>query len=268
LKRAAVLATLAVSLLPARAFAQSKQACADAYMAGQVARKAGHLRDARVQFVLCATAACPEALQRDCKPWLDQIDHDIPTLAVTVTDAAGAALPAAAVSIDGVVLAASGASPVDPGAHLVRAEATGMAPRELRIEITAGERRSMTLALSRGPVAPGAPTPAPRPVPVGPIVVAAAGLVGIGVFAGLGAAGNAKKSDLDHLGCKPNCSSSDDSAGRSLYLGADIALGVGLAAVVAGAIWLGVKLGAPPPAAEAVSLSPSSPGAGALMFRF
>jgi hypothetical protein len=257
---------LALSLLPARAFAQSKQACADAYMAGQVARKAGHLRDARVQFVLCAAAACPQALQRDCKPWLDQIDHDIPTLGVTVTDAAGAALPAAAVTIDGVALSASGASPVDPGGHLVRAEAAGMAPRELRIEIAAGERRSMTLALSRVAGGPVAPTPARRPVPVGPIVVAAAGVVAIGVFAGLGAAGNAKKSDLDHLGCKPNCSTSDVSAGRSLYLGADIALGIGLAAVVAGAVWLGVKLGAPPPAAEAVAFSPSSPGA--LTFRF
>jgi hypothetical protein len=267
LKRAALLVTLTVGLLPARAFAQSKQACADAYMAGQVARKAGHLRDARVQFVVCAAAGCPEALHRDCKPWLEQIDRDIPTLAVTVTDAGGAALSGAAVTIDGVALTASGASPVDPGGHVVRAEATGMAPRELRVEIAAGERRSMTLALSRV-VAPAAPTPARRPVPVGPIVVAASGVVAIGIFAGLGAAGSAKKNNLDQMGCKPNCSTSDVSAGRSLYLGADIALGVGLAAVVAGAIWLGVKLGAPPPAAETVSLSSSSPGAGALTFRF
>jgi hypothetical protein len=83
---------------------------------------------------------------------------------------------------------------------------------------------------------------------------------------GLGAAGSAKKSALDQLGCKPNCSPSDVSAGRSLYLGADIALGIGLAAVVGGAIWLGVKLGAPPPP-DAVSFSPA-PGAPPLTFHF
>jgi hypothetical protein len=265
-KRAGAIVALVLGLLPARSFAQSKQACADAYMAGQVARKDGHLRDARTQFTLCADDACPAALQRDCKPWLEQIEHDIPTLAVAVTDAAGAALPGATVSVDGTAARASGASALDPGAHVVRVEAPGMAAREERIEIAAGERRSMTLQLSRVPSAPPAP-PARRSVPIAPIVVAASGLVALGVFAGVGAAGNAKKSNLDQLACKPNCSPSDVSAGRSLYLGADVALGIGLAAVVAGAVWLGVKLGAPAPAAEVVSFSPSR-GAGALTFHF
>jgi hypothetical protein len=126
--------------------------------------------------------------------------------------------------------------------------------------------------LSRAAATP-APPPvapverAPRPIPIGPIVVAGVGVVGIAVFAGLGAAGSAKKASLDQQACKPNCSPSQVSAGRSLYLGADVALGVGLAAVVAGAVWLGVKLGAPPPPADRVSFAPA-PGGGTIAFHF
>ena len=272
MKRAVLLAGLAIGLLAARgAHAQSKKECADAYLAGQVARSDGHLRDARVQFERCAAASCPAALVKDCKPWLEQADRDIPKLAVTVTDDAGTPVPSARVTVDGTALPASGELPVDPGEHVVRAEASGLTPREQRVKVAAADgRRAVSLRLARDVTAP-VPGPvaerASRPVPVGPIVVAASGLVAIGVFAGLGAAGSAKKANLDTLGCKPNCSSSDVSAGRSLYLGADIALGVGLAAVVAGAVWLGVKLGAPAPAAEAVTFSPSR-GAGMMTFHF
>jgi hypothetical protein len=263
-------AVLAVGISPARAGAQTKQACADAYIAGQVAQKEGRLREARASFEVCAADACPAALKKDCKPWRAQLDMDIPTLAVTVTDAAGAPIAGAVSTVDGAPLAASRPVPLDPGAHVVRVEASGMAPVERRVTLAAGDRNhplAIVLAPAGAPAGGAVSSGVTRPVPVGPIVVGAVGLAAIGVFAGLGAAGNARKADLDALMCKPNCSPSAVSTARSLYLGADVSLGVGLAAVVAAGIWLGVKLGAPAPPAGTVSFSPSR-GGGALTFHF
>ncbi len=260
---------LALGLAAAPAGAQTKQACADAYIAGQVARKEGRLRDARARFEVCAAAACPAALQGDCKPWLAQLDKDIPRLAVAVTDEAGAAIDGATVTVDGAPLAAPGPAALDPGDHVVHVEAPGRTPSEQHVTLAAGEgSHPITVRLSRAGAPPPAPVPAAsRPVPVAPIVLGVAGLAAIGAFAGLGVAGNAKKADLDALGCKPNCSPSAVSTARSLYLGADISLGVGLAAIVAAGIVLGVELAAPAPAAAAVSFAPA-PGGGAVVFHF
>jgi hypothetical protein len=245
-------------LLPESAVAQSKQACADAYVAGQVSKKEGRLREARDRFQVCASAACPGALQRDCTPWKAQLDREIPTLTVSVKDEAGAALGAASVTVDGAPLASPAA--FDPGEHTVRVEAAGMKPAEQRVTLASGEgNRAITVRLERLAAAS-------RPVPVAPIVLGASGLVALGVFAGLGVTGNAKKASLDALGCKPDCSPSEVSAARSLYLGADVALGVGLGALVAAGVVLIVQLKAPAGAAAA-RFSPS-PGGGAFTFQF
>ncbi len=256
---------IALGLAPARAGAQSKQECADAYIAGQVARKEGHLRDARARFEVCAAASCPAVLQSDCKPWLGQLELDVPTLTVTVTNEAGTVVAGAAVTVDGAPIPAGGASALDPGEHVVRVEASGMPPDERRVTLAAGEgNQTITVRLSpqAKPVTDGG-----RRVPVAPILLGASGVVALGLFAGLGAVGNGKRAALDALGCKPDCSSADVSTGRSLYLGADVSLGVGLAALVAAGVALAVQLGAPAPTTKALTFSPSR-GGGALTFHF
>jgi len=274
LKRALLQAgvVLALGMATGHAEAQTKKECADAYVAGQVSRKDGHLRDARAKFEVCAATSCPAALQRDCKPWKAQLDKDIPTLAVKATDDAGAAMADAAVTVDGAPLPAEGWVAVDPGEHVVHVEGPGMAPAEQRVTVASGDgQRTVAVRLvhkaATGGAAAAAASSKGRPVPVGPIVVGAAGVVALAVFGGLGAVGNSKKAALDASGCKPNCSQSDVDAARSMYLGADIALGVGLAAIVAAGVWLGVALGAPAPPADVVSFSPS-PGGGGLVFHF
>ena len=250
---------LVLGLFPATAAAQGKKECADAYIAGQVARKDGHLREARARFDVCASASCPASLQRDCTPWKAQIDREIPSLSVSVTDEAGASLAGASVTVDGAPLSPPGV--LDPGEHVVRVELAGRKPAEQRVTLSAGGgNRAITVRLER-------PAPAARRVPVAPIVLGAAGVVALGVFAGLGEAGNAKKSSLDAMACKPDCSPSDVSAARSLYLGADVALGVGLGALVAAGVVLIVQLKAPSPAAATARFSPA-PGGGALTFHF
>lgn len=79
------------------------------------------------------------------------------------------------------------------------------------------------------------PEDAPRPVPVVvyPLLAGAGvGLVGFGVFAALG---RAKQSHLQNE-CEPHCTSSDSAPMKTEYLVGDIALGVGVAALVGAAV--------------------------------
>jgi hypothetical protein len=258
---------LALAFAPGSAAAETKQECAAAYVAGQVARKEGRLRDARAKFAVCATSTCPATLQRDCGPWSAQLNQDIPTLAVTVTDAADHELPTARVSVDGAALPASGVVALDPGEHVVRAEASDVKPSEQCITLVVGERRQLSVRL--GPALGPVVASSPRGTPVAPIVLGTLGLVGIGVFAGLGSAGNAKKSSLDAIACKPHCSSSDVSAVKSLYVGADVALGVGLAAIAAAGVALIVHFTSPStaPSESKVGIV-ATPGGAGLGVRF
>lgn len=258
---------IAIGLSPALAVAQSKQECADAYIAGQVARKEGRLREARGRFDLCAKASCPDSLQRDCQPWRAELEHDIPTLAITVTDESGATLTNASITVDGAPLGASGASPFDPGDHVARVEASGMKSAERRITLVVGEGRR-ELAVRLTPLLLPAPAPVTSsPTPIASIVVGGVGAVALGIFAGLGAAGNSKKAELDQSHCKPDCEPSTVNAARSLYVGADVALGVGLGALVTAGILLIVHHTAPSPAASALRFSPS-PGGSGFLFQF
>jgi hypothetical protein len=251
---------VAVAFSPRNAAAQSKKECVDSYVAGQVARKEGRLKDARARFAECSASACPAALQRDCKPWSEQVEKDTPTLAVSVD------VPGASVTVDGTPL--SGSARLDPGEHVVRVEASGRKPTERRITLKAGEgQRKITIELEPLPVpAPVAPS---RPVPVAPIVLGAAGLVGLGVFAGLGTVGNARKASLDARGCKPDCPTADVDAARKMYLGADIALGAGLAGIAAAGIALIVHLVTPPsPTSTTTAIFSPALGGGSFTIRF
>ena len=81
-----------------------------------------------------------------------------------------------------------------------------------------------------------AEAPRSRPVPVGVYVLGGLGVAGLGSFAVLGALGKADESHLSST-CSPACSSSDVQGVRGKYLGADIALGVGVASLAGAAIW-------------------------------
>ena len=266
-------AALAVALfiVPTFALAETKQECAASYVAGQVARKDGRLREARTKFAVCASAVCPAALQKDCKPWGAQLDKDVPTLAVAVIDDAGADVSGAAITVDASALPPTGALALDPGEHVVRVEASGMKPTEERVTLAVGERRQLTVRVS--PTTPAIAKAAPaRGAPVATIVLASIGVVGLGVFAGLGTAGNSKVASLDALACKPHCPEADVSAAKSLYLGADVALGIGLASIAGAVVTLIVHLASspPPPAPATVGFSRvlTVPGGGGLAFRF
>jgi hypothetical protein len=255
-----VVAALAVALAPSAAAAQSKQACVDAYTQGQLARKSGKLKDARAKFQACAAASCPATLRRDCVPWSDEVEKDLGALTIRVVDAGGQPIDAAHVTLDGDAVKDPGErARVDPGDHLVRAEADGFVAGETRLTLAARGEREVVVKLTRvGPATPPPPVEAPsRPIPTLSIVLATAGLVGVGTFAALGAIGNGKKTDLEAQFCKPNCPQSSVDAIKTDYIGADVALAAGGASLAVAAVLFFTRPAAQPDAAPSARFTPT-----------
>jgi hypothetical protein len=91
-----------------------------------------------------APQAYLDALQ-EARREVDELTPKIPSVLVTVRGA-----PVASVTIDGVPLpsAALGINrPVDPGAHVIRAEAKDCAPAEVRLTVAPAAREVVTLTL-------------------------------------------------------------------------------------------------------------------------
>jgi hypothetical protein len=78
----------------------------------------------------------------------------------------------------------------------------------------------------------------------------------------LGSLGNAKRSDLDASACKPNCSSDDVARVKTMYVAADVSLGVGLASLLGAGIALAVDLGTSKPRDATAKLLVRPGGAG------
>ena len=197
------------------------------------------------------------------------MDKARPAITVRVTDAKAAAVPGARVSLDGAAVDGGSSQMVDPGDHLVRVEAEGMKPAEQRVTIAAGTHRDIVVSLEQ---VPAAPEPAASPSYAAPIALGVVGLASLGAFAALGAVGNGKKSDLDASGCKAHgCAPDDVSSIKTLYVSADVALGVGLASLVVSGILLIARPSADKATATAlvptVAIGPHG-GAAALTMHF
>jgi hypothetical protein len=94
-----------------------------------------------------------------------------------------------------------------------------------------GEKNREVLVVFASPVAPPASL---RPVPLGAWSAGGVGLAAMGTFGVLGALGVAQRS-ANH--CDTGCPADQKSAVDSKFLVADVALGVGIAALAAAA-WL------------------------------
>jgi hypothetical protein len=82
---------------------------------------------------------------------------------------------------------------------------------------------------------PAVRTETVRPVPLGTWVLLGVGVAGAGAFAGMALTGKNQEHDLRDV-CSPNCTDHDLKSMKSLYLGADIAAGVGAAALISAGI--------------------------------
>lgn len=207
--------------------------CIASHVEAQRLRKDKQLRAARAALVRCSASSCPAVLVEECTGLLAELDAALPSLLFVARDDAGRDVADARVLLGGAVLLErldGKAVELDPGEHVFRIEREGSTPIERRVVVREGDklrRIDVTFGAPEG-AAPGA---GDRQVTPAFWIVGAAGLVGLSLFGGLGGAGLAEKSALDDDGCAPACASDDVDRVRSLFLGADISLGIGLAAL-------------------------------------
>jgi len=168
------LAALLLGSLPARA---DTEACARTLREARRLHAAGELREAVREMDACT--ACG-ALADVCAETKRALREAVPSLAVTVHDCDGKALPRAAVFVDGVRVPQADRVELDPGPHDVRAALDGRT-EEQTVVVAEGEKRSASLMLAASTT---------RPVPASAIVMGtvsvAAFAVATGLFVSLG----------------------------------------------------------------------------------
>lgn len=238
MKRVLIGCLLALGLLPTMdVSAQDKQPtsqCIAAHVEAQRLQKSAKLREARAALVRCSDPACPSVLVQECTELFSKLDGAVPSLVFVARDPEGKDIADARVLDGGTLILErldGKAIEVDPGEHVFRIERAGLPPVERKLVVREGDKlRRVEVQLGGATTSPaGGPTE--RDVTPAFWVVGAAGVVGLALFGGLAGAGVAKKNDLDDRACAPNCPTEDVDEVRSLFLGADISLGLGLTAL-------------------------------------
>jgi len=250
----------------------TKEVCIASNANAQALTLDGHFVQAHAALVQCAAASCPRIVRTDCAHQLTALEERQPSLLIAVHDADGRDRVDATVTLDGqpwLTKLDGLAVDVDPGPHVLAIVAPDRAPVTESIVVREGEKkRPVTVTFT-------APAPAPRvlPPPVRPptnvtirpqdapappaaqrgagrsaartagLVLAGVGVAGLavgGVFGGLAFAdwSSAKDACSGSPGhCTGNVTAAEGhrSDAETAATASTIALGVGGAAVVAGA---------------------------------
>jgi hypothetical protein len=219
--------------------APDKQQCADAYVSGQVSRKASKLVAARNAFTICSNAACPMVVGHDCRKWRDELDTAIPSVVFDVRDAHGEQALGTKVELDGALFVEGldgRAVPVDPGKHVFVFHLPGEAPIRREMNVLEGVKaQRIEVAASRlEPAERGERSGGARPVPPVVWVLGAFALGGLGGFTYFGLTANSRENDL-RATCAPYCTESQREHVRALQIGADMSLVAGLVSLGLGA---------------------------------
>jgi hypothetical protein len=219
------------------ASAQDKQPtsqCIAAHVEAQRLQKSAKLREARAALVRCSDPACPTVLVQECTELFSKLDSAVPSLVFVARDPDGKDVADARVLDGGTLILErldGKAIEVDPGEHVFRIERAGLPPVERKLVVREGDKlRRVEVQLGGVKKGPDS-TETERDVTPAFWVVGAAGIAGLALFGGLAGAGLAKKNDLDDRGCAPGCPTEEVDEVRSLFLGADISLGLGLTAL-------------------------------------
>lgn len=238
MRRLLIATLLVVGLLPAMdVSAQDKQPtsqCIAAHVEAQRLQRSAKLRDARAALVRCSDPACPSVLVQECTELFNKLDGAVPSLVFVARDPDGKDVADARVlDGDAVILERldGKAIEVDPGEHVFRIESAGLPPVERKLVVREGDKLRRVEVQLGGPKGDPVVVETERDVTPAFWVVGSAGIAGLALFGGLAGAGLAKKNDLDDRACAPRCPTEDVDEVRSLFLGADISLGLGLTAL-------------------------------------
>ncbi|HEY2370896.1 MAG TPA: hypothetical protein VGH87_31095 [Polyangiaceae bacterium] len=210
----------------------TRDECLKASEDAQLLRIKTQLVAARDKLVVCSNDACPKLVKKDCRDWLDEVDHAMPTIVLGARDPDGKDLVDVHVTLDGnpIVERLEGkAIAVDPGSHTLRFDAGGQS-REQSIIVREGEK-SRVVSVVLGEPKPVQPITTPlvqpplvtviapsRPVSRAPsaatwvfgglglATLAASGIVGAfslvrrqNLYDSCGAAGQCAPSDVDQV---------------------------------------------------------------------
>jgi hypothetical protein len=247
----------------------AKSACEATHSQLDEAERQGHLQAAKELALGCSVPACGEWLAQQCRTRFQALSVDIPTVIPIVLDEKGAPLRDAELRIDGTLCTSplnGPALPIDPGIHELAFSAPGREPRVEKLAILQGAKNrqlSMVLVAAQqatpastgaalpSPVSPSAAPPvveAPSATPalhtpaagadrtsIWPYVVGGVGLAALGSSVAFATWGHHDFELLD--ACSPNCKQDSLDHVRSMYIAADISLGVGAVALGV-ATWL------------------------------
>lgn len=131
---------------------------------------------------------------------------------------------------------------VDPGSHIVRAQAPGYTVFEATVDLAEQDRKDLTVVLEKeaqkpaaAPMAPPRPQPGGAPLRIAPLIVTGVGGVTVGVGLVLGYIAIQKRKDA--CGDSQYCDPEGLESGRSVARASTIVTGIGLATVGGGLAW-------------------------------
>jgi hypothetical protein len=235
---------LATSVSTTPAFADEIQVCIDASDRGQTLRIDRHLREASDAFAQCARAACPDEVRTKCGEWLDQTQRALPTIVFVVKDGLGNDVTPVRVTMDGLVATESydgAALAVNPGEHSFRFDWGGNAPATRVFRLVEGEKNRLErVVFATASVEPrrdaGTPTSGASAMRTAGVVVAIAGLAGIGAGSAFGIAA-ISKNDAAHCDAGNVCANPQDRRdAQGVATASTIAFAAGGALLVGGLV--------------------------------
>jgi hypothetical protein len=268
----ALVAVLAatVTTLPATAQTEDvKTACLAAYEQAQVARNASKFADARVSLRACAQEQCPGLVRTDCVEWLADLEKLYPSVVYDAYVDGRQVLDAHAYA-DGALVTDhidGRAIPMEPGRHVFRIEVPGFPASEQVIVLSEGVHGRVIAASFEHPRVdvPSRPWRTTyRPVPLAVWIssgVAATAAISLAVFGGFALS---EKSHLENT-CRPFCSDHQMAPLRIGMGGADISLGLAVAAALTGGALFFLRPDVERPTQPSLSVTTAS-GGGMLSF--
>ncbi len=170
---------------------------------GRCQEKIGQLQAAMSSYAKGQSlAGGDQALLELARKMRSGLEPRIPRLTVRMPDAP----PGATVTLDGANYSSFGVdTPLDPGEHVVRAEAPGRAPFEAKVDLQESERREVTVDLPPAGTTTEPDTGGGGSPGAGSIVMLVLGAGFLGGSIGLAVRGNNLLSDADAAAAQNGC---------------------------------------------------------------
>lgn len=208
-----------------------REACVDAHEQAQLLRLRGDLTGARAQLLRCAQSGCPAPLVNECVPWLAELEKSLPSVVFAVVNQDGQDLVDVRVTSEGRVLAEQldgRAISLNPGSYEFMFEAPGYQTSHYTAVIREAEQHRIIRAQLNARATPEHEDKgASSRLGYAPAHVLAGGaLLSLGTGLILGAIGKRSLDRLEDACMAGECSESERTRGRRLYVGADVAFAV------------------------------------------